>query len=96
MALIIFVAYGSINASQLQSAIIHNAFNNIYKKYTIIWLYVDAPEHEKASKNLDLEKSVYKTNIQPYSVLLKNGKVIDKYDGFSILDLNKYRKFLKI
>lgn len=94
--LIIFAAHGSVNSHHLQNAIFHNAFHNVHKKYIIIWLYVDTPQSEEASKNFDIEMSIYKSNIQPYSVLLKNGKITNTYEGFSTLDLNRYRNFLKI
>ncbi len=94
--LIIFAGHGSVNSHHLQNAIFHNAFDNVHKKYIIIWLYVDTPQSGEASRNLDIETSVYKSNIQPYSVILKNGKIINTYDGFSTLDLNRYRNFLKI
>jgi hypothetical protein len=94
--LIIFAAHGSVNSHHLQNAIFHNAFNNVHKKYIIIWLYVDTPQSDEANKNFDIEMSIYKSNVQPYSVLLKNGKITNTYEGFSTLDLNRYRIFLKI
>ena len=95
--LLYFNGYALINGRKIESDLIMNnqtIFKSMKNDFINVWLYVD--DQNVGKKWSDYQKENFKTNVQPYFVILdSNGNPISKGLGYSEAKANLETELLK-